>query len=184
MAWQREANLCVQTDSPNVVKALGALFYSEFDETLSPDRKKEFKRVAESQLLVCPLCEPLLLAELKDAKDLTLRVAGFGDLPNIERRLLELAPRLRILLPVSYQGHHPLEDRLRRAGAQVRFVDEFFDGLVCSYKTGAGEVRAIIGSMQLNADSLGRSREVGIVLKRDSAAEVATMLNSAWQQGR
>ena len=104
-ALQRGRNVCVRSDDTPVVKALAVLFYSEFDETLSPARKQEFDRVARSRLIVCPSCEDALLAELADVAELTLRVAGFGSLPKIEARLLQLGGRLRVLLPLPYRGH-------------------------------------------------------------------------------
>ena len=179
-ALQRERNACVRSDDAAVVKALAALFYSEFDETLSPARKQEFDRVARSRLIVCPSCEDALLAELMDADELTLRVAGFGSLPKIEARLLQLSNRLRVLLPLAYRGQHPFEETLRRAGAQIRFVDEPFDGLIWSSRTKAGLVRAFVGSMQLNTHSLGSSREVGIKLEGDIAMQVTLILSKLW----
>ena len=74
-------------------------------ETLSPARKQEFDSIARSRLIVCPSCEDALLAELMDADELKLRVAGFGSLPKIEARLLQLGGRLRVLLPLPYRGH-------------------------------------------------------------------------------
>ena len=179
-ALQRERNVCVSSADAAEVKALAALFYSEFDETLSPARKQEFDRVARSRLIVCPSCEDALLAELADVAELTLRVAGFGSLPKIEARLLQLSNRLRVLLPLPYRGQHPFEETLRRAGAQIRFVDEPFDGLIWSCRTKAGLVRAFVGSMQLNTHSLGSSREVGIKLDGDIAMQVTQILPKLW----
>ena len=175
-ALQRDRNVCVKSNEPANVKALAALFCSKFDETLSPARKQEFDRIARSRLIVCPSCEDALLAELMDADELTLRVAGFGSLPKIEARLLQLGGRLRVLLPLPYRSQHPFEETLRRAGAQIRFVDESVVGLMWSSRTKTGTVRAIVGSMQLNANSLSRSREVGVRLDGELAMEVEQML--------
>ena len=179
-ALQHERNVCVKSNEPANVKALTALFYSEFDETLDLVRKQAFDRVARSRLIVCPSCEDALLAELADVAELTLRVAGFGSLPKIEARLLQLGGRLRVLLPLPYRGQHPFEETLRRAGAQIRFVDEPFDGLIWSSRTKAGLVRAFVGSMQLNTHSLGSSREVGIKLEGDIAMQVTLILSKLW----
>ncbi len=179
-ALQRERNACVRSDDAAVVKALAALFYSEFDETLDLVRKQAFDRVARSRLIVCPSCEDALLAELADVAELTLRVAGFGSLPKIEARLLQLGGRLRVLLPLAYSGQHPFEETLRRAGAQIRFVDESFGGLMWSSRTKTGTIRAVVGSMQLNANSLGSSREVGVTLDGYLAMEVTRMLAKMW----
>ena len=168
--------MCVKSNEPANVKALAALFCSKFDETLSPARKQEFDPIARSRLIVCPSCEDALLAELMDADELTLRVAGFGSLPKIEARLLQLGGRLRVLLPLPYSGRQPFDETLRGAGAQIRFVDESFDGLMWSSRTKTGTVRAIVGSMQLNANSLGSSREVGVRLDGELAMEVEQML--------
>ena len=116
-ALQHERNVCVKSNEPANVKALTALFYSEFDETLDLVRKQAFDRVARSRLIVCPSCEDALLAELADVAELTLRVAGFGSLPKIEASFLQLSNRLRVLLPLAYRGQHPFEETL---GAPAR----------------------------------------------------------------
>ena len=69
---------------------------------------------------------------------------------------------------------------MRRAGAQIRFVDESFDGLMWSSRTKTGNVRAVVGSMQLNVNRLGSSREVGVTLDGYLAMEVKQMLAKIW----
>jgi hypothetical protein len=179
-ALKHERNVCVRSDEVALVKALTALFYSEFDESLNQARKREFDRVARSRLVVCPSCEDALLAELAEVDELTIRVAGFGSLPKIEAHLLQLGSRLRVLLPLTYRGRHPFEETMRRAGAQIRFVAEPFDGLVWFSRSKAGAVRAFVGSMQLHANSMGSSREVGVRLDGAPAMEVEQMFAKLW----
>ena len=49
-----------------------------------------------------------------------------------------------------------------------------------SSRTKTGNVRAVVGSMQLNANSLGSSREVGVTLDGYLAMEVTRMLAKMW----
>jgi hypothetical protein len=184
LTLKRERNVCIGQDQPDVVKALVALFYSEFDDALSAAQRADFDRVARSRLIVCPDCEAALLAELADTDELILRVAGFGTLPKIKARLLELGPRLRVLLPAAYRGLHPLETSLRQSGAQVRFVVEPFDGIVWAGRSKSGAIRAFVGSMQLNVNSLTRSREVGFSIPGSLGAEVRSLLNDLWSEAR
>jgi phosphatidylserine/phosphatidylglycerophosphate/cardiolipin synthase-like enzyme len=183
-ALTAERNVCIQSDDATRAKALSALFYSEFDETLGASKRAYFERVARSRLIVCPSCEAALLAALADVDELTIRVAGFGSLPKFEARLLQFGSRLRVLLPLPYRGQHPFEETLRRAGVQIRFTDQAFDGLASASRSKSGQARAIVGSLQLNTNSLSRSREVGVALTDDMAKEVEKMLEKAWSGAR
>ena len=183
-ALQHERNLCLRSDDQDVIKALTALFFSEFDESLSVAKKSEFVRAARAQLIVCPKCEADLIRALSDIYELTIRVSGFGALPKIQARLLEFAPRLRLLLPEAYRGQHPFEAALRRAGAEIRFVPERFDGLTWVGKTKSGHIKALVGSMQLNENSLNRSREVAVPLRDEIAINLGQLLDAAWGNAR
>ncbi len=91
---------------------------------------------------------------------------------------------LRLLLPAAYRGQNPVVEQFAALGAQVRYENHDFDGLMMIAHGTAGKLTGLLGSIRLTGDSLNKAREVAVKLSGASTNAMERIFVDAWGTAR